>query len=67
MASSTRASAPVSVLSLIHIYAFDETIQDVLIRYKRMDGYSTLWLPGYDHAGIATQIKVCLLYTSRCV
>ena len=39
-------------------HAFDETIQDVLIRYKRMDGYSALWLPGYDHAGIATQIKV---------
>ncbi|HIT31015.1 MAG TPA: valine--tRNA ligase, partial [Candidatus Scatomorpha stercoravium] len=33
-------------------------IQDILVRYKRMDGYSTLWLPGYDHAGIATQIKV---------
>ena len=39
-------------------HAFDETLQDVLIRYKRMNGYSALWLPGYDHAGIATQIKV---------
>ena len=36
----------------------DETWQDILIRYKRMQGYSALWLPGTDHAGIATQIKV---------
>ena len=39
-------------------HAFDETLQDILIRYKRMCGYSALWLPGTDHAGIATQIKV---------
>ena len=50
---------PPNVTGKLHLgHAFDETIQDVLIRYKRMDGYSTLWLPGYDHAGIATQIKV---------
>lgn len=50
---------PPNVTGQLHLgHAFDETIQDVLIRYKRMDGYSTLWLPGYDHAGIATQIKV---------
>ena len=50
---------PPNVTGQLHLgHAFDETIQDILVRYKRMDGYSTLWLPGYDHAGIATQIKV---------
>ena len=48
-------------------HAMDATLQDILIRFKRMQGYEALWLPGTDHAGIATQIKVCLLYTSRCV
>ncbi len=50
---------PPNVTGQLHMgHAFDNTIQDVLIRYKRMSGYATLWLPGYDHAGIATQIKV---------
>ena len=50
---------PPNVTGQLHLgHAFDETIQDVLIRYKRMQGYSSLWVPGYDHAGIATQIKV---------
>ena len=39
-------------------HALDETIQDLLIRYKRMQGYNTLWLPGTDHAAIATEAKV---------
>ena len=39
-------------------HALDETLQDILIRYKRMQGYNALWIPGTDHAGIATQIKV---------
>ena len=39
-------------------HALDATLQDILTRYKRMQGYSALWLPGTDHAGIATQIKV---------
>jgi valyl-tRNA synthetase len=39
-------------------HALDETLQDTLIRFKRMQGFSTLWVPGTDHAGIATQIKV---------
>lgn len=39
-------------------HALDETLQDTIIRYKRMSGYCTLWVPGTDHAGIATQIKV---------
>ncbi len=50
---------PPNVTGQLHLgHAVDETIQDVLTRYKRMKGYSALWLPGYDHAGIATQIKV---------
>lgn len=39
-------------------HAFDETLQDILIRTKRMQGYEALWMPGTDHAGIATRIKV---------
>ncbi|NLB29168.1 MAG: valine--tRNA ligase [Clostridiales bacterium] len=50
---------PPNVTGQLHLgHAFDETIQDSLIRVKRMQGYSALWLPGTDHAGIATQIKV---------
>lgn len=50
---------PPNVTGQLHMgHALDETLQDILIRYKRMSGYSALWLPGTDHAGIATQIKV---------
>lgn len=50
---------PPNVTGQLHLgHAFDETIQDILIRYKRMQGFAALWLPGTDHAGIATQIKV---------
>ncbi|MBQ7624714.1 MAG: valine--tRNA ligase [Clostridia bacterium] len=50
---------PPNVTGQLHMgHAFDDTLQDVLIRTKRMQGYSTLWMPGTDHAGIATQIKV---------
>ncbi len=50
---------PPNVTGQLHLgHAFDDTIQDALIRYKRMKGFSALWLPGTDHAGIATQIKV---------
>ncbi len=50
---------PPNVTAQLHIgHACDDTLQDILIRYKRMQGYSALWLPGTDHAGIATQIKV---------
>jgi valyl-tRNA synthetase len=50
---------PPNVTGKLHLgHAWDTTIQDILIRYKRMDGYDTLWLPGMDHAGIATQAKV---------
>lgn len=50
---------PPNVTGKLHMgHAFDDTLQDILIRTKRMQGYSALWLPGTDHAGIATQVKV---------
>ncbi len=50
---------PPNVTGQLHMgHALDETLQDILIRYKRMQGYAALWVPGTDHAGIATQIKV---------
>ncbi len=50
---------PPNVTGQLHMgHALDATLQDILTRYKRMQGYAALWLPGYDHAGIATQIKV---------
>ena len=50
---------PPNVTGQLHMgHALDETLQDILVRAKRMQGYSALWVPGTDHAGIATQIKV---------
>ena len=50
---------PPNVTGKLHLgHAWDTGIQDVIIRYKRMQGYDTLWLPGMDHAGIATQAKI---------
>jgi valyl-tRNA synthetase len=50
---------PPNVTGQLHMgHALDETLQDILIRYKRMSGFASLWVLGTDHAGIATQIKV---------
>ena len=50
---------PPNVTGKLHLgHAWDTTLQDIIIRYKRMQGYDCLWLPGMDHAGIATQAKV---------
>ena len=50
---------PPNVTGQLHMgHALDQTLQDILVRYKRMQGFNTLWIPGTDHAGIATQIKV---------
>lgn len=50
---------PPNVTGQLHMgHALDETLQDILIRYHRMRGFNTLWMPGTDHAGIATQAKV---------
>lgn len=50
---------PPNITGRLHMgHAVDETLQDVLIRYKRMSGFETLWLPGTDHASIATEVKI---------
>ncbi len=50
---------PPNITGQLHMgHALDETLQDTLIRYKRMQGYSALWLPGTDHASIATEVKI---------
>jgi len=50
---------PPNVTGQLHLgHAFDNTVQDILTRYKRMQGYAALWVPGTDHAGIATQVRV---------
>lgn len=50
---------PPNVTGKLHMgHALDDTIQDILIRFKRMQGYNTLWLPGSDHASISTEMKV---------
>ena len=50
---------PPNVTGVLHIgHALDTSLQDIIIRYKRMQGYDTLWLPGMDHAAIATEAKV---------
>ncbi|AFA48747.1 valine--tRNA ligase [Acetobacterium woodii] len=55
----TIVMPPPNITGQLHMgHAFDGTLQDVLTRYKRMDGYAALWLPGTDHASIATEVKV---------
>ena len=55
----TIVMPPPNVTGQLHMgHAMDDSLQDMLIRYKRMQGYAALYLPGTDHAGIATQVKV---------
>ena len=50
---------PPNVTGVLHLgHAWDTSLQDIIIRYKRMNGYDALWLPGMDHAAIATEAKV---------
>ena len=50
---------PPNITGQLHMgHALDNTLQDILIRYHRMAGYDTLWLPGTDHASIATEAKI---------
>jgi len=50
---------PPNITGVLHMgHAMDNTLQDILIRYKRLKGYNTLWLPGVDHAAIATEAKI---------
>ncbi len=55
----TIVMPPPNITGQLHMgHALDHTLQDVIVRYKRMQGYSALWLPGSDHASIATEVKV---------
>ncbi len=55
----TIVMPPPNVTGQLHMgHAFDSTLQDILIRYKKMQGYNTLWQPGTDHASIATEVRV---------
>ena len=57
--SYTIMIPPPNVTGVLHMgHAFNNTLQDILIRWKRMQGYNNLWQPGTDHAGIATQALV---------
>ena len=50
---------PPNVTGKLHMgHALDGTLQDILIRYKRMQGYNTLWVPGTDHSAISTEVKI---------
>ncbi len=50
---------PPNVTGKLHLgHAWDTTLQDMIIRYKRLKGFDALWLPGMDHAAIATEVKV---------
>ena len=50
---------PPNITGQLHMgHALDQTLQDILIRWKRMQGYEALWLPGTDHASIATEVRV---------
>ena len=55
----TIVMPPPNINGKIHMgHALDETLQDTIIRFKRMQGFSTLWIPGTDHASIATEAKI---------
>lgn len=55
----TTMMPPPNITGQLHLgHAYDETLQDTIIRYKRMRGYCTLWVPGTDHASIATEVKI---------
>ena len=55
----TIVMPPPNITGQLHMgHALDNTLQDILIRYKRMQGYNTLWVPGTDHAAISTEVKV---------
>ena len=55
----TIVMPPPNITGQLHMgHALDNTMQDILIRYKKMQGYNTLWQPGTDHASIATEVKI---------
>ena len=55
----SMVTPPPNITGQLHLgHGLDNAIQDTLIRFKRMQGYNTLWLPGTDHASIATEVKI---------
>ena len=55
----TIVMPPPNITGQLHMgHAFDNTMQDILIRFKKMQGFATLWQPGTDHASIATEVKI---------
>ncbi len=55
----TIVMPPPNITGKLHMgHALDQTMQDIIIRHKRMQGYSALWVPGTDHASIATEAKI---------
>ena len=59
----TIVMPPPNITGQLHMgHALDQTLQDVLTRFKRLQGYSALWLPGSDHASIATEVKLSLIH-----
>ena len=55
----TIVMPPPNITGKLHMgHAFDNTMQDILIRFKRMQGYNALWVPGTDHAAISTEVRV---------
>ncbi|MFA5528638.1 MAG: valine--tRNA ligase, partial [Peptostreptococcales bacterium] len=63
----TIVMPPPNITGQLHMgHALDQTLQDVLIRWKRMQGYSALWVPGTDHASIATEVKVVEKIKEEC-
>ena len=59
---------PPNITGQLHMgHALDETLQDILIRWRRMEGYETLWLPGTDHASIATEAKIVEAMRKECI
>ena len=69
----TLSMPPPNVTGKLHMgHAMFATLQDIMVRYQRMRGRPTLWLPGTDHAGIATQVRLlalhflCLLFEPQC-
>ena len=62
----TIVMPPPNITGQLHMgHALDNTMQDILIRYKRMQGYNALWQPGTDHASIATEVKVIQRHSSE--
>ena len=64
----TIVMPPPNITGKLHMgHALDNTLQDVLIRYKRMQGYNALWVPGTDHAAISTEVKVTNQLKDECI